>query len=341
MNFFCLGLSHHTAAVSVRECFAVAGDEASGVMEQLCTAAALDEIVLLSTCNRVEIYASAGDPASAMTALAAALRTRAGRRADFETYVGEAAAEHLFRVAAGLESMVLGETEILGQVKDAYACAFGAGRTSAQLNRLFQHAFRAAKQARAETDIGRGAVSVGSAAARLAGSALGDLSACRALLLGAGEAGEDVARSLHARGLMELLVANRTPARAEALAAALGGRAVAFGRWRDHLATVDIVMACADAPTRLLCAAELAPFLAVREERPLLLLDLAVPRDFDPSIRLLRGATLHDIDALEAVAREARSLRAAELARAEAVIAAQVAEFLRRGNGRAPLAAAA
>ena len=341
MNFFCLGLSHHTAAVSLRECFAVGGDQSAGVMQHLRVEAGLGEIVLLSTCNRVEVYAVAADVGGAMDAVAAALQRRAGRRADFARFTGAAAVRHLFRVASGLDSMVLGETEILGQVKDAYAAAFGADHTASGLNRLFQHAFRAAKQVRTETGIGKGAVSVGSAAARLAATALGELSSCRALLLGAGEAGEDVARSLHARGLMELLVANRTAGRAEALAAGLGGRAVEFERWRDHLTTADIVIACADAPSRLLRAAELAPFLAVREGRPLFLLDLAVPRDFDPAIRALPGATLHDIDALEAVAREGESLRAAEVDKAEAIICAQVAEFANRAAERPSFAAAA
>lgn len=303
--------------------------------------AALDEIVLLSTCNRVEVYGMAAEADGAMDAVAGALQRRAGRRADFARLRGEEVAQHLFRVAAGLDSMVLGETEILGQVKDAYAAAFGAGHTSSGLNRLFQQAFRVAKQVRSETGIGRGAVSVGSAAAKLAASDLGDLSACRALLLGAGEAGEDVARSLHARGLKELLVANRTPGRAEALAAALGGRAVDFERWRDHLATADIVIACADSPCRLLRAAELAPFLAAREGRPLFLLDLAVPRDFDPAIRALRGATLHDIDDLEAVAREGESLRASEVDKAEFIVAGQVADFVRRAAEHPAGAAAA
>ena len=305
MNVFCLGLSHHTAAVSLRECFAVGGDESATVTNDLRAAAGLTEVVLLSTCNRVEIYGAAVDPSAAMEFASSFLQCRAGRTADFARYEGAAAVQHLFRVASGLDSMVLGETEILGQVKDAYAAAFGAGHTGPALNRLFQQAFRAAKQVRTESEIGRGAVSVGSAAARLAASALGDLAACRALLLG------------------------------------LGGRAVEFAHWRDHLSTADIVIACADAPSRLLRAAELAPFLAVREGRPLFLLDLAVPRDFDPAIRALSGATLHDIDALEAVAREGESLRAAEVAKAEAIIAGQVAEFVRRGADRPTLAVAA
>lgn len=338
MELFCLGLSHHTAAVSLRECFAVPEADAPALLADLRDRAGCAEAVLLSTCNRVEIYGAAAGAERAMSAAAELLRGRAGQDALFYRLTGPTAVRHLLRVAAGLDSMVLGETEILGQVKDAYAAAFGEGRTGASLNHLFQQTFRVAKRVRTETSIGRGAVSVGSAAARLAASVLGDLSACRALLLGAGEVGACVARSLGARGLKELLVCNRTAWRAEALAAALGGQPVAFAHWRDHLATADIVIASAAASARLLAAGELAPVLAVREGRPLFLLDLAVPRDFDPAIRHLPGVVLHDVDALEAIAREGESLRAAEVSRAEALVEAETAAFA-AGRTGAPAAA--
>jgi glutamyl-tRNA reductase len=327
MHLFCLGLSHHTAAVSLRERFAVSEAEMPGVLATLRASAGLSEAVLLSTCNRVEIYGAGPDAGAAMTIAADFLRGRSGHEAPFYRLEDDHAVRHLFRVAAGLDSMVLGETEILGQVKDAYAAAFGAAHTAGQLNHLFQQTFRVAKLVRTETALGRGVVSVGAAAARLAASVLGDLSSCRALLLGAGEAGEGVARSLSARGLKELLVSNRTAARAEALAAALGGQPVEFIHWRDHLATADIVIASAAAPERLLSSGDLAPVLAVREGRPLFLLDLAVPRDFDPEIRHLPGVVLHDVDALEAIAQEGESLRVAEVERAEALVAAQAEEF--------------
>jgi glutamyl-tRNA reductase len=339
MQLFCLGLSHHTAAVSLRECFAVPEPETSAVLSALRRSAGLTEAVLLSTCNRVEVYGVARAAESAMTAVAGHLGTRAGTDAPFYRLVDDEAVQHLFRVAAGLDSMVLGETEILGQVKDAYAAAFGSGHTAGRLNHLFQQTFRVAKLVRTETSLGRGAVSVGAAAARLASSVLGGLSSCRALLLGAGEAGEGVARSLCARGLKELLVANRTASRAEALAAALGGQPVDFAHWRDHLSTADIVIASAAAPERLLSAGELAPVLAVREGRPLFLLDLAVPRDFDPAIRHLPGVVLHDVDALEAIAREGESLRAAEVARAEALVAAEADDFAAGRPAERPAAA--
>ena len=339
MQLFCLGLSHHTAAVSLRECFAVAEAEMAGVLAALREAAGLREAVLLSTCNRVEIYGAAEDCGAAMSVAGDFLRGRSGHEAPFYRLEDDQAVRHLFRVAAGLDSMVLGETEILGQVKDAYAAAFGAGHTAGRLNHLFQQTFRVAKLVRTETSLGRGSVSVGSAAARLASSVLGDLSACRALLLGAGEAGEGVARSLSTRGLKELLISNRTTARAEALAGALGGQPVEFAHWRDHLATADIVIASAAASERLLSAGELAPVLAVREGRPLFLLDLAVPRDFDPAIRHLPGVVLHDVDALEAIAQEGESLRAAEVEKAEALVAAQAEEFRAGRAGAWPVAA--
>jgi len=338
MQLFCLGLSHHTAAVSLRERFAVPEAEAAAVLSTLRDIPGLREAVLLSTCNRVEIYGAADDTSAAMAAAGDFLRGRAGQDAPFYRLQDADAARHLFRVAAGLDSMVLGETEILGQVKDAYAAAFGAGHTAVRLNHLFQQTFRVAKLVRTETALGRGVISVGSAAARLASSVLGDLSACRALLLGAGEAGEGVARSLCARGLKELLISNRTAARAEALAGALGGQSVEFAHWRDHLATADIVIASAATSERLLSAGELAPVLTVREGRPLFLLDLAVPRDFDPAIRHLPGVVLHDVDALEAIARDGESLRAAEVERAEALVAAEAEAFT---AGRLSLAVAA
>jgi len=338
MQLFCLGLSHHTAAVSLRERFAVPEAETTAVLASLRQLAGLREAVLLSTCNRVEIYGATDDISSALSGIGDVLRGRSGENAPFYRLQDSDAVRHLFRVAAGLDSMVLGETEILGQVKDAYAAAFGAGHTAARLNHLFQQTFRVAKLVRTETSLGRGAVSVGSAAARLASSVLGDLSACRALLLGAGEAGEGVARSLCTRGLKELLISNRTASRAEALAGALGGQPVEFAHWRDHLATADIVIASAATSERLLSAGELAPVLAVREGRPLFLLDLAVPRDFDPGIRHLPGVVLHDVDALEAIARDGESLRAAEVERAEALVAAEAEAF---AAGRLSLAVAA
>lgn len=341
MELFCLGLSHHTADVSLRERFVVPEADVPRFLGALRAEGELAECVLLSTCNRVEVYGAVEDAGPAAAGCAALLRRQAGVSADFYLHEGSEAARHLIRVSAGLDSMVLGETEILGQVKDAYALARSAGATGPVLNRLFQHSFRAAKEVRSSTGITRGAVSVGAAAGHLAVRALGDLGGCRALLLGAGEAGTLVARSLKARGVRDLAVANRTASRAAQLAAELGGRSVDFSAWRDLLPGLDIVVACAAAPSRLLAAADLAPIMAARPGRPLFVLDLAVPRDFDPGIRGVPGVDWHDVDSLRSLAREGRERRALETLRGEKLASGHADDFMRRMSSGVPLAAAA
>jgi glutamyl-tRNA reductase len=339
MDLFCLGLSHHTAAVSVRERFAVADAEVARFLAALRREAGLREAALLSTCNRVEVYGVADDAFQPANACGLVLARHAGMEADLYRLADGAAVRHLFRVAAGLDSMVVGETEILGQVKASYGAAVAGGHAGPVLHRVFQQALRAAKQVHSTTGVSRGAVSVGSAAVALAGQALGDLGACRALVLGSGEAGGIVARNLRSRGIGGLFVSNRDASRAAALAEECGGEAVAFADWQSLLETVEIIVASAAAPRRLLRAADLAPVMATRSARPLFMLDLAVPRDFEPGIARIPGVCLHDIDALEALAREGRELRARETARAEDLIASR-ANALAAGMS-APFAAAA
>lgn len=336
MDLFCVGLSHHTAAVSVRERFAVAEAETARFLGVLRREAGLREAALLSTCNRVEVYGVAGGVFQPADMCAEVLARHAGAEADLYRLADGEAVRHLFRVAAGLDSMVVGETEILGQVKASYAAAVSGGHAGPVLHRVFQQALRAAKQVHSSTGVSRGAVSVGSAAVALAGQVLGDLGACRALVLGSGEAGGMVARNLRSRGIGGLFVSNRDAARAADLAAECGGQAVPFADWKTLLETVEIVVASAAAPRRLLRAAELAPVMSVRSARPLFMLDLAVPRDFEPGIARIPGVCLHDIDALEALAREGRELRVRETARAEDLIAERA-----NGLASAPLAVAA
>ena len=224
--------------------------------------------------------------------------------------------------------MVVGETEILGQAKDAYAAALEGGATGAMLNRLFQQAFRVAKQVRTETAITRGSVSVGSVAVELAEKIFGDLNSCRVLLLGAGEAGARVARSLQSRGVRGLILTNRTFERAAELAAELGGMALHFGHWRGALNDVDIVISSTASRERLLSAEELTPLMSSRGDRPLFLVDLAVPRDFDPALNELEGVYLHDMDSLQAMAQRGMAEREKEVERCEKLIAAQVDEFI-------------
>lgn len=344
MNVFCLGLSHHGSGVSLRERFAIGTDALGAVLSGLRHEGGLSEAVILSTCNRVEVYAVAANPDAAARRCRDILQRDAGLEAGFYHRGGTDGVRHLFRVACGLDSMVIGETEILGQVKTAYAAALRHGTTGVVLNRLFQQAFRAAKQVRTETGITRGAVSVGSVAVELAGKIFGNLPRCRVLLLGAGEAGARVARSLQSRGVRGLIFSNRTFDRAAQLAGELGGMALHFDRWQSALPDVDIVISSTASHGRLLHADELTPALAQRGDRPLFLVDLAVPRDFDPALNDLEGVFLHDMDSLQAMAQRGMDARGREAARCGDLLEGQVAEFLvwiRQRNETAERTAAA
>lgn len=328
MNIFCIGINHRTAGVSLRERFAVGEESLSSLLTVLRREAALAETVVVSTCNRVEIYGLSENAESSARACEDLLQRSAGVETEFYRHERAEGARHLFRVVCGLDSMVVGETEILGQVKDAYAAALQNGATGAALNRLFQQAFRVAKQVRTETGITRGSVSVGSVAVELAGKIFGDLAKCRVLLLGAGKAGARVARSLQSRGVNRLVLSNRTFDRAAELARDLGGMALHFDRWKSALSDVDIVISSTAARGRLLEAGELAPVSAVRGDRPLFLLDLAVPRDFDPALNELEGVFLHDMDSLQAMAQRGMEARGLEIGRCESLIEEHVNDFL-------------
>ena len=341
MNIFCVGLSHHNAGVSLRERFAVDDAALAETLDALREHAPLNEAVLLSTCNRVEIYGLAGDASEAARACAEFLQRSAGVEAEFYRRDMAEGVRHLFRVVSGLDSMVVGETEILGQVKDAYAAALARGATGAALNRLFQQAFRVAKQVRTETGITRGSVSVGSVAVELAEKIFGDLSACRVLLLGAGEAGARVARSLQSRGVRALVIANRTFDRAAELAAELGGMALHYDHWCGALDDADIIISCTAARGRVLSAADLAPMLPARGDRPLFLVDVAVPRDFDPALNGLEGVYLHNLDSLQAIARQGMAGRESEIEHCERLISEHLDEFLAWARRRGASAAEA
>lgn len=328
MNIFCIGISHRNASVSLRERFALEEGSLPSFLSLLRREAALDEAVMLSTCNRVEIYGLSDDVESAARTCADLLQKSAGIEAEFYRRDRAEGARHLFRVVCGLDSMVVGETEILGQVKDAYAKALENGATGAALNRLFQQAFRVAKQVRTETGITRGAVSVGSVAVELAEKIFGDLAGCRVLLLGAGKAGARVARSLQSRGVRRLVLSNRTFERAAELARVLGGMALHFDQWQSALGDVDIVISSTAARGRLLSLGELSPVLATRGDRPLFLVDLAVPRDFDPALNDLEGVFLHDMDSLQAMAQGGMAARGREMDRCEEMIEVHVQEFI-------------
>lgn len=327
MSLFCVGISHHTANVETRERFAGVSPE-----ERLRRESGCKEVVLLETCNRVEIYASADH--SVATGEIVRVLQAGGAELDntglFYRHDGEDCARHLFRVVAGLDSMVLGETEILGQVKKAYASARESERTGPLLHRLFQRAFRAAKQVRSSTDITRGAVSVGSVAVDLAGKIFGDLGACRVLILGAGETSERTARALASRGVSDLRVSNRSTERAEGLAELVGGRAVPFAEWTAQCREIDILICSTSAEQPLLTTQLLAPMIHGRADRPLFIIDIAVPRDVTPDVNEMEGVYLYDIDSLQSIAEQSRALRRQQIAAAEKIIAEHVADFKAR-----------
>jgi glutamyl-tRNA reductase len=325
MNLFCVGISHHTANVETREHYALPFNHVD--FRHRC---GLAEALVLATCNRVEVYAAA-EKFVTEEEVARHLLPDSGETLDatksFYRYDGDECARHLFRVASGLDSMVLGETEILGQVKKTYEAARESKNAGSALHRLFQRAFRVAKLVRTRTDITRGAVSVGSVAVELAGKIFGDLTSRKVLLLGAGEASEKTARALASRGVADLRVSNRSLERAETLAASVGGRAVKFEQWPNECREVDILITSTSAETPFLTPEMLAPILASRLNRPLFVIDIAVPRDVAPEVNEMNGVYLYDIDSLRSIAQQSLALRRQQIAAAEEIIAEHVAAF--------------
>jgi glutamyl-tRNA reductase len=338
-----VGLSHRTAPVAQREKARLADSAARSLLGALLGHPAVGECAVLSTCNRTELLAVLADPAWGEAVLSQALvdHSRIARHELAEArYVhdDEVAARHLFRVAAGLDSMVLGESEVQGQVRAARELARAAGTLGPLLDLTFAHALRAGRRVRAQTLVGAGAVSVSSVAVDLARVALGDLRDRRALLVGAGRAAEAAARALLGQGLAEVVVANRTPATASALAARFGGRAAGLDALSDEIAAVDVVISSTDAARTIVDANSLARALERGRRRPLVLIDIAVPRDVDPRVGELPGVRLYDIDDLRRVADANLDGRRREAVRAEAIVAAEVRRF---AGGRSLLRVAA
>jgi glutamyl-tRNA reductase len=319
------GLSHHTAPVTLRERFAFAETRVPAALQRLRETGLADEAVILSTCNRVELYvATRQETARACAELRAFLLDCHDYRDPLgnEVYhLGEPhSVEHLFKVACGLDSMVLGETEVLGQMKKAYELALKHGHTGRVLNKVFQRAFNVAKQIRTETNIQRGNVSVASVAVDLAERIFSDLETRRVLIVGAGDTSEKTARALLSRGARSLVVTNRSLERAEALARELGGRAVPFEEWDREFDQIDILISSTAAPHYILDRARLEPLMRRRLDRPLLLVDIAVPRDIEPEVNFLESVYLYNIDDLQAIADDALRQRREEVALCEQII---------------------
>src|SRR5207245_254977 len=246
----------------------------------------------------------------------------------FYRYEAGKCVQHLFRVASGLDSMVVGETEILGQTKKAYQSARASGAAGPLLHRLFQRAFHVAKQVRTRTEITRGSVSVGSVAVDLARKIFGQLSKRKVLVLGAGETSERTARALVSRGVTDLRVSNRSIDRAQNLAAVVGGRAIAFEQWSQQCREIDILITSTSSDEVLLTREKLSPLLRERIDRPLFIIDIAVPRDVDPTINEMDGVYLYDIDSIRSVAEQSLALRRQHVVAAEAMIAEHVRDFV-------------
>ena len=329
-----LGVSHRTAPLELRERLALTEGRAAGVLTALVSDEPITEAAALSTCNRTELYLVTADPVEAEAGALAVLAREAGIRptellGPLYSLRGSDAAGHLYRVTAGLDSMILGEAEIQGQVKRAYELALVEGATGPVLNRLFRGALAAGKRARTETSVGEKGVSIPSVAVELAQRSLGDLSSKRVLLVGAGETSELTARALAARGAHAVFIANRRHNRAIGLAQRFGGHAVRIDELPGQLQRADIVVSTTNSPHHLIERSELEQVMEQREGRPLLLIDLAVPRDIDPECRELDGVSLHDVDDVQAIQERNASGREAEARRAASILDAELGRFER------------
>ena len=325
MTLWVLGLNHQTAPVDLRERVAFDAGTVPHALSSLRALPAVAEAALLSTCNRTELYAVAEDG----DVLASWLATHAdGLDGYLYRHRDADAVRHLFRVATGLDSMVLGEPQILGQVKDAWAIAREHGALGNRLDRLFQQTFAVAKRARTDTRVGANPVSVASAAVRLAQNSFSRLSDSTVLLVGAGETIELAAKHLSEGRVRRLLVANRTLAHAQELATRHGGYALPLTELDRHLAEADVVFSATAAREPVVLQAQVAAALAKRKHKPMLLFDLAVPRDIESSVAELRDAYLYTVDDLERAVEDNRRGRREAADAAEAIIDVQVGRFM-------------
>ncbi len=325
MPIVILGLSHHSAPVVIRERFAFADARIPPALQLLRDAGTIDEGVILSTCNRVEIYASTPlPPAKVFPAMQEFLvgchDYRDPLTDEIYSRTEPESLHHLFRVACGLDSMVIGETEILGQLKKAYEPAFKGGFTGPKLNKAFQRAFNVAKQIRTETNIQRGSVSVASVAVELAQKVFSDLNEASVLVVGAGDTSEKTARALCSRGATNLFFTNRSPEKSAALASELNGRTIPWSDWTNQIPGVDIVVSSTSAPGYILDRANLLPLMRLRRGKPLVLIDIAVPRDIDPEVNAMDNVFLYNVDDLQAIATGYLRQRQEEVVRCEEII---------------------
>lgn len=328
---FVAGVSYKTAAVALREKLAVAPSNHEAVGRRLIEAGGLSELVLLWTCNRVEIYGVAEDVDGNLSAMLRCLTEQPlSLGSEVFCHKGDAALHHLFSVAGGLDSMVLGETEITGQVKQAYERSHAAGFTGKVLNRSFQKALEVAKEIRTQTGIGKGATSVGSVTVQHAQRMFGEsLASKRVMVIGAGQMAEVCIRHLVKKGVKDILVANRSLENAKVLAEAVGGRPVAFEGFCQLMTEVDIVISSTGCPHTIIHRQQVEAVMAARADRPLVVLDIAVPRDVDPELKNVPGVHLFDIDDLAETVRSNIATREQDLVRCREIIEARAAALMK------------
>ena len=328
MSIFCLGLNHKTAPVEIRERLAFAEKAVPVHLAEICGLAGVSEAVVLSTCNRVEVYGGSDDPQGALNSLRDYLVSHFSITPDeveFYRHEGVAAAQHLFEVASGLDSMVLGETEIFGQVKKAYATAHEAGTAARKMHKLFQQSFSVGKLVRSTTRIQQGSTSIGSAAVDIAEKIFGKLDGCRVMIIGAGEMSRTTAQSLLSRGAKSIIVSNRSFDKAEELAIELKGSAVRFDDWENCLDEVYIIVSSTAAPHAVVTHETVKRVMDRRRGHSLFLIDIAVPRDIEETVNEIDNVYLYNIDQLQQIATEGKERREKQIAVCREVID----EFLR------------
>ncbi len=328
-----IGLNHKTAPVELRERLAVAQADIAGILQEQIRHPAIREAALLSTCNRVEMTVVTHEPESAIAAVHEWFANTAGMELDevcehLYSYTTDDAIRHLFAVASGLDSLVLGEPQILGQVKSSYEHALAARTAGHVLHRLYQSTFAAAKRARSETEIGKQAVNISSCAVELAKHIFGNLAGKTVLLIGAGEMAELAARHLHGNGCTDILVANRTLERARSLAIEFGGHALTLDQLDNYLDRADIILSSTGASTFVLLPDAIARAAGKRKGSPIFLVDIAVPRDIDPRIADIDDVYLYDIDDLQQVVQGNVEHRQEQAEAARALLEQEALSFL-------------
>jgi glutamyl-tRNA reductase len=326
MTVFALGINHRTASLDIREKVAFAPEQTVEALREVSEAAGLEEVAILSTCNRTEIYAEGGEPELVLQWLARQQRISLAELQDCHYLFSDIdAARHIMKVACGLDSMVLGEPQILGQLKSCYAVAREAGVVSTHLNQLFQQAFGIAKRVRTETAIGQSPVSVAYAAVNLSQQIFSDLREVRALLIGAGETIELVARHLREKGVRQIMVANRTLSRAQDLAEQFSAQGILLSEIPEYLPRADMVISSTASQLPILGKGAVESALKQRKHKPIFMVDIAVPRDIEPEVAKLQDVYLYTVDDLQAVINENLRSRQSAADKAEEIVEEGVA----------------